>query len=40
MNMALDGATRDEIAERIGADFEEVGGAEGLVDDVLQRAGR
>jgi cell division septum initiation protein DivIVA len=40
MNMALEGATRDEISERIETEFGEVEGIEGLVDDVLRRAGR
>ncbi len=40
MNMALEGATRDEILERIRIEFVAVDATDDLVDDVLQRAGR
>jgi hypothetical protein len=40
MNMALEGASRDEIATQIEADFGPVAGVEALLDDVLERAKR
>lgn len=40
MNMALDGAEREQIAARLSADFAALDGAEALVDEVLERAGR
>jgi len=40
LNMALDGASRDEIEQRIEADFGPVAGIDALIDDVLSRAGR
>jgi len=40
MNMALEGASRDEIATQIEADFGPVAGVEALLDDVLERANR
>jgi DivIVA domain-containing protein len=40
MNMALDGASRDEIAREIEADFGSVSDVEALLDDVLGRVGR
>jgi hypothetical protein len=39
MNMALDGSGREEIAAQIRADFGEVPGLDGLLDEVLTRAG-
>jgi len=39
MNMALDGASRDEIAARLAADYE-LDDAEAIVDDVLALAGK
>jgi hypothetical protein len=38
MNMALDGAGREEIAAQVRADFGEVPGLDGLLDEVLTRA--
>jgi cell division septum initiation protein DivIVA len=40
MNMALEGADRETIAAQIRADFGEVPGLEGLLDEVMARAGR
>jgi len=40
MNMALDGASRERIAERIESEFGTVDGVDELLDDVLRRAGR
>lgn len=40
MNMALDGAEREEISARLAADFAGLQSADELVDDVLERAGR
>jgi hypothetical protein len=40
MNMALEGASRDEIAKQVEADFGPVAGVEALLDDVLARANR
>jgi DivIVA domain-containing protein len=40
MNMALDGASRDEIAREIEVDFGSVSDVEALLDDVLGRVGR
>lgn len=40
MNMALEGASRDEIEARISADFGSTGGSGELIDDVLSRSGR
>jgi hypothetical protein len=40
MNMALEGAGREEIRARIAADFAPLDGTEELVDEVLERAGR
>ena len=40
MNMALDGAPREQIAARIESEFGSVEGLDRLLDDVLRRAGR
>ena len=40
MSMALDGASRAEIATRLKAEFPAVGDLDALLDDVLSRAGR
>ena len=40
MNMALEGASRDQIASQLRSEFGQVDGVEGLLDDVLSRAGR
>jgi hypothetical protein len=40
MNMALDGASREQIAARIESEFGSVDGLDRLLDDVLRRAGR
>jgi hypothetical protein len=40
MNMALEGASRDEIAKQVEADFGPIAGVDAMLDDVLSRAGR
>jgi hypothetical protein len=40
MNMALEGSSREEISSQLKSEFGEVDGVEGLLDDVLSRAGR
>lgn len=40
MNMALEGATREQIASQLRSEFGPVDGVEDLLDDVLARAGR
>ena len=40
MNMALDGSSREQIAEQLRTEFGGVDGIESLLDDVLQRASR
>ena len=40
MNLALEGAERDAIAVKLEAEFGEVNDRDGLIDDVLARAGR
>lgn len=40
LNMALEGATREQIASQLGNEFGELDGVEGMLDDVLTRAGR
>lgn len=40
MNMALEGASRDEIAKQVEADFGPIAGVDAMLDDVLTRAGR
>ena len=40
MNMALDGAPREQIAARIESELGSVDGLDRLLDDVLRRAGR
>jgi len=40
MNLALEGASRDEIEKQIEADFGPVAGVDALLDDVLERAKR
>ena len=40
MNMALDGASREQIAKQISSEFGEVDKVDLLLDDVLRRADR
>ncbi len=40
MNMALEGASREQIASQLRSEFGPVDGIEGLLDDVFARAGR
>ncbi|MFN8112155.1 MAG: hypothetical protein U0R51_03035 [Solirubrobacterales bacterium] len=40
MNMALDGASREQIAKQIEAEFGSVAGVDQLLDEVLKRANR
>lgn len=40
MNMALEGASREEIAQQIGTEFGDALDLDGLLDEVLARAGR
>lgn len=40
MNLALEGASREEITERIEADFGPMADIDALLDDVFSRAGR
>lgn len=40
MNMALEGASREQISSQLDAEFGPVDGTEELLDDVLARAGR
>jgi hypothetical protein len=40
MNMALDGAEREAIAAHLRGEFGEVPDVDGLIDEVMSRAGR
>ncbi len=40
MNMALDGASREQITEQIETEFGSVDGVEELLDDVFRRVKR
>ena len=40
MNMALEGASREQIASQVNSEFGQVADLDGMLDDILARAGR
>ena len=40
MNMALTGSSREEIAAQLSSEFGQLDDLDGMLDDVLARAGR